>query len=103
MPLQPITTKFRINGIPWFERFIDWQNSPQRAAYEAELFPRLYAEAPEKDRFELPPSAVTEKLIHALESRRPSPRYFITTPTYIAAFLMRVLPTRAVDRILLRL
>lgn len=99
----PITTLFRLKGLPWFERYIDWRNSAHRADYEAELLPRMYAENPAPDRFELPPSAVTNKLLKALEKPRAAPRYYVTTATYIAAILMRVLPTRAVDRILLRL
>lgn len=97
----PITTRFREKGIAYFERYIDWKASPLRAEYEATLVPRMYR-ATGKDRFELPPAAVTARLIHALESPRPRPRYFVTTPTWIAAVLHRLLPTRAADRIIAR-
>ncbi len=97
----PITTKFRQNNIPFFEKYIDWENSPRRAEYENVLRPRLYGEG-SKDQFELPPSAVTAKLVHALESPRPKARYYVTTVTYIAAFLRRILPTRMLDRIIAR-
>jgi hypothetical protein len=40
---------------------------------------------------------VTEKLIHALESPRPKPRYFVTTPTHVMSFARRILPTRLLD------
>ena len=43
------------------------------------------------------PEAVTAKLIHALEARRPKARYYVTTPTYLMGFARRVLPTRALD------
>ena len=59
--------------------------------------PRLYAEAGKPDLGELPPSAVTKKLIHALESPRPRPRYYVTTWTYAAGMLKRFLSTRALD------
>lgn len=95
----PITTKFRQNNIPFFEKYIDWENSARRDEYETILRPRMYGDGG-KDRFELPPSAVTAKLVHALESPRPKARYYVTTVTYIAAFLARVLPTRALDRII---
>ena len=49
------------------------------------------------DRFELPASAVTAKLIHACESRRPQARYYVTTPTYLMGLARRILPTRALD------
>lgn len=97
----PITSKIRENSIPHFERHIDWQNSPRRAQYEANLLKRLY-QSRGPDKFELPPSAVTKKLRHALESRRPHPRYYVTTPTWFAGIARRVLSTRASDRLLSR-
>ncbi len=96
----PIDTPFRRNAIPGFERHIDWRASPNRAAYEASLLPRLYAGDAGTDRFELPPAAVTAALLRALESPRPQPRYFVTTPTHAANLLRRILPTRALDAIL---
>ena len=95
----PITSKIRENSIPFFERFINWQNSALRDRYEASLLKRLY-ESSGPDRFELPASAVTDKLAHAVESKRPRARYYVTTPTYIAGYLRRILPTRTIDRIL---
>lgn len=98
----PVTSKIREKSIPHFERFIDWQASPLRELYEKRLLKRLYHSSG-PDRFELPASAVTAKLAHACESRRPRPRYYVTTPTHVAGFLRRILSTRAIDRILLRL
>jgi NAD(P)-dependent dehydrogenase (short-subunit alcohol dehydrogenase family) len=91
----PIGTRIRENAIPHFERWIDWENSARRDDYVA-LRGRLY-EKSGPDRFELPSSAVTAKLIHALESRRPKARYFVTTPTYLMAIARRILPTWALD------
>jgi len=98
----PVTSKIRVNSIPHFERFVDWKNSALRDQYESSLLKRLY-ESSGPDTFELPASAVTSKLIHACESRRPRPRYYVTTPTHIGGFLKRILTTRATDRILARL
>ena len=95
----PITSRLRENAIPIFERFIDWENSALRSRYEGSLLKRLY-ESSGPDRFELPASAVTDKLAHAVEAKRPRPRYYVTTPTYIAGWLRRILPTRVIDRIL---
>ncbi|MCV2889317.1 SDR family NAD(P)-dependent oxidoreductase [Ruegeria aquimaris] len=95
----PITSKLREKAIPHFERFIDWQNSALRDKYEGGLLKRLYEDRG-PDRFELPPSAVTAKLIRALEARRPAARYYVTTPTYIAGILRRILPTRLSDLVL---
>lgn len=91
----PITSSIRENAIPHFEKWIDWENSPRAAEY-ASLRHRLY-QSRGPDRFELPASAVTAKLIRALEDHRPKPRYFVTTPTHIAAIARRILPTRLLD------
>ena len=95
----PVTSKIRQNATIAFERWIDWENSARADAYRTTFLKRLY-DKPDKDRFELPASAVTQKLVHALESPRPRARYFVTTPTYIMATLKRLLPTRALDWIL---
>ena len=93
----PIGTRIRLNSIPHFERWIGWQSSPRADQYRQTLLKRLYEPAAKKDRFELPPRAVSEKIAHALESPRPRPRYYVTTPTYIAGIGRRLLPTRALD------
>lgn len=95
----PITSKLREKAIPVFERFIDWEKSALRDKYKDELLVRLYEDAG-PDRFELPPSSVTQKLAHAVEAKNPKSRYYVTTPTYIAGYLRRILSTKAIDRIL---
>ncbi|HET9067433.1 MAG TPA: SDR family NAD(P)-dependent oxidoreductase [Amaricoccus sp.] len=97
----PIATPFRRNSIPHFERHVDWRSSPHRAAYEATLLRRLY-EPGARDRFELPPAAVTRRLVAALESPRPRPRYFVTAPTHAVGLLRRLLSTRALDALVRR-
>jgi hypothetical protein len=52
--------------------------------------------------FTLPPEAVLKKLVHAIESPRPRPRYYVTFPTYLFGTLKRVLSTRMLDSILTR-
>lgn len=97
----PVTSKIRVNSIPHFERWIKWETSPRKTQYETVLRKRLY-ESRGPDTFELPPEAVVRKLINALESPRPRPRYYVTTPTYISGILRRILPTRALDWVLAR-
>lgn len=97
----PITSRIRQNAGPQFERWIDWENSPRVEQYRHGLRKRLY-EDKGKDTFELPASVVTKKLIHALESANPKPRYYVTTATYIMGTLKRVLSTRLLDRILVK-
>ncbi|MCU9848455.1 SDR family NAD(P)-dependent oxidoreductase [Defluviimonas sp. D31] len=90
----PITSRIRVNSIPHFERWIDWEHSPRAEQYRTTLLKRLY-EGRGSDRFELPAAAVTAKLRQAVEARNPAPRYFVTTPTYLMNAARRLLPTRA--------
>ena len=97
----PITSKIRVNSIPHFEQWIDWEGSARATQYRERLIPRLYHSSG-PDRFELPADAVTKKLLHAVSHPRPQPRYYVTVPTYFAGFCRRVLPTRAADWLLNR-
>jgi NAD(P)-dependent dehydrogenase (short-subunit alcohol dehydrogenase family) len=91
----PVTSDIRVNAIPHFERWIDWEHSARAGEYRS-LRDRLYTSSG-PDRFELPARAVTAKLVHALESTRPKARYFVTTPTYLMNIARRMLPTAALD------
>ncbi len=91
----PITSKIRENAIPHFEKWFDIENSARKEQY-SNLTQRLY-EDHGPDSFELPPSAVTKKIIRALTVANPKPRYYVTTPTYIMATLKRILPFRMLD------
>ena len=97
----PITTKIRTNAIPHFEKWIDWETSYCAAIYKKTQLKRLYEDR-DKDYFELPPSAVTKKLIKSLEAKKPKPCYYVTVPTYFMSMLRRLLPMRAMDWILSR-
>ncbi|MDW3224608.1 MAG: SDR family NAD(P)-dependent oxidoreductase [Paracoccaceae bacterium] len=97
----PVTSKIRQNSVAHFEKWVDWRASPRRMQYESDLNKRLYEDRG-PDTFELPANAVLSKLIRALESPRPQPRYYVTTPTYIMGALRRLLPTRALDWVLTR-
>ncbi|PTX51560.1 short-subunit dehydrogenase [Gemmobacter caeni] len=92
----PIPTRIRQNSIPHFEKWIDWENSARAEEYRT-LLGRLYNERTRPDLFELPCSAVTAKLIHALESPRPRPRYYVTKATHLMGTARRILPTRVLD------
>ncbi len=94
----PIVSRFRENCLPHFERHIDWQGSVHRTVYEAQLA-RLRAPGPVAP-FTLGPEAVLAKVVHALESRRPRPRYPVTVPSVAFWWLRRVLSTRMMDRVL---
>lgn len=91
----PIGTAIREKAIPHFERWIDWEHSARAQEY-ASLRDRLYHAGP-PDKWQLPASAVTAKLIHALESPRPRARYYVTLPTHLMGFVRRILPTSLLD------
>ncbi len=94
----PILTKFRENAYAKFKQNLDPERSPHREVYRL-MEQRLATEGPVVP-FTLPPEAVLQKVIYALERPRPKVRYYVTVPTYLFAFLKRVLPTRALDWIL---
>ena len=97
----PIASRFRTNGHEKFREHIDAENSVHRQTYRA-MEQRLLKEGPAAP-FTLPAEAVLRKLIHALESPRPRPRYYVTFPTYLLGNLRRILSTRGLDRVLLRI
>ncbi len=94
----PVISRFRANAMAKYRQNIEKEGSPFRRTYEA-LEKRLNKEGPAAP-FTLPPEAVLEKVIHALESPRPRVRYYVTFPTYLFATLKRLLPHRALDWVL---
>jgi NAD(P)-dependent dehydrogenase (short-subunit alcohol dehydrogenase family) len=91
----PVISRFRANAMAKYQQNIEKEGSPFRKTYEA-LEKRLNKEGPTAP-FTLPPEAVLEKVIHALESPRPKVRYYVTFPTYFFAFLKRTVSHRALD------
>ncbi len=96
----PITSAFRKNAKAAFMKHIKTEQSRHQTAYQKTL-ERLGKEGP-STRFTLPPSAVYKALLHAIESPRPKARYYVTFPTYLFAYLRRVLPLALLDSILKR-
>lgn len=94
----PIETDFRKNAIKQFEKWVDWQNSPRRAQYEATLLDMLRKGG--SSGVQWPASAVTDAVVKALTAQRPKARYRVTTPTKVMAVARRLLPTRALDWLL---
>lgn len=103
--IQPgsFPTKIRKNSIPHFEKWIDWKTSVHREIYEKKLIPRLYTGESAAENPNPPCALVTNKLIHALESRNPKPRYMVLKATYFTEFMRRILPKRALDHIFARI
>ncbi|MBS3954540.1 MAG: SDR family oxidoreductase [Methylomicrobium sp.] len=94
----PILSDFRKNAFILYKKNIDISKSPHQKTY-LKMEARLQKEGPAVP-FTLPAEAVSEKVIHALESKRPKLRYYVTFPTYLFAFLKRVLPISWLDALL---
>lgn len=94
----PIVSAFRANALKALQSNIDVNNSRHQKGYQ-QAIERLTKVGPASSGT-LPASAVVDKLLHALESPRPKPRYYVTWPTYAAVLMRRVLPTWILDRIM---
>jgi NAD(P)-dependent dehydrogenase (short-subunit alcohol dehydrogenase family) len=93
----PIATRFVEHAIEAFARNIDEDSSHYRDAYVRQ---RARLNGGGSKKFKLPPEAVALKLVHALESRKPKRRYYVTVPTYVMAWARRLLPPPVLDRLL---
>jgi NAD(P)-dependent dehydrogenase (short-subunit alcohol dehydrogenase family) len=96
----PITSRFRDNAYLMYQRFIDARHSVHRRSYQG-MEQRLQKPGPAAP-FTLPPEAVLTKVIHALESRRPRVRYYVTVPTWLFATIRHFLSFRIMDHVLTR-
>ena len=94
----PILSDFRKNSHRLYKENIDPTHSFHKTAYDA-MEARLQTEGAAVP-FTLPAQAVVEKVIHALEAKRPKMRYYVTFPTYLFAFLKRLLPMSWLDALL---
>lgn len=90
----PIRSRFVARAIEGLKTNVDIEASPHREVYLARL---EKMQAGGASRFKLEPEAVVKKLIHAVESKRPRTRYYVTVPTYLVAGAKRVLPTAVGD------
>lgn len=97
----PITSRFRTNAHKKFLENIDPEHSYHKDTYDA-MQARLTKQGAAVP-FTLPADAVLKKVLHALESRRAKPRYYVTFPTYLFGSLKRILTSRALDRLIHRL
>jgi NAD(P)-dependent dehydrogenase (short-subunit alcohol dehydrogenase family) len=95
----PIASRFLEHALEAYRRHIDLD-----ASHHSEIYRTRIARLEEggDQTFKLGPEAVALKLAHALESRSPKRRYYVTVPTYAAALFRRFLPTSVLDAIAAR-
>ncbi|WP_108682718.1 SDR family oxidoreductase [Methyloceanibacter sp. wino2] len=90
----PIATRFVETAIKHYKKNIDMENSAHAEIYRERL---AKMEDGGQMAFKLEPEAVCRRLVHALEAKRPKTRYYVTVPTFVGAYLRRILPARALD------
>lgn len=93
----PIESKFRQNALQQYQQTLDHKNSVHTERYQkmAKVFAAPTTDAEKK--LTLPPNAVVDKLIHALESPHPKTRYYIGKSAVAFAWLRRLLPDCGLD------
>ena len=96
----PILSRFRENSLALYRQHIDPDSSCHRETY-LKLAARLEKEGAAVP-FTLGPEAVLDKVVRALEAKRPKARYYVTFPTHLFGALKRLLPDRALDWVLRR-
>ena len=92
----PIESKFRINAYKAFMKHVDMENSDYQSNYE-KMIKRLQSD--DLADFTLPATAVLKCAQHALSAKQAKIHYHVTFPTKLFAVLMRLLPTRLMDKI----
>lgn len=93
----PVLSDFRKNALKAFCDNVDFDRSRHRQVY-LDTVERLGQEGPAVP-FTVGPEAVFERVIHILESKKAKVRYPVTKPTYVLAFLKRILPHRWFDAV----
>lgn len=97
----PVRSRFRDNSLGNFDAHV----APAASVHAAD-YARLRAQTgADKDHqpFTVGPEAVAAKIAHALESRTPKARYYVTLPAYVLATARCLLPTAWLDAVLARL
>lgn len=97
----PIHSQFRKNALVVLLEHIDIDKSRHRTTYNTAVA-RL-GKTETTTPFTLGPEAVYKCVIHALESKQPRARYYVTFPTYLVGFMKRILPTSWLDKLLRKL
>ena len=92
----PIESNFRKNAIATLND-VDFSDS-----YFKEYYTNAISGNSKKVPFSLPASAVASVVHKIILTDKPEPRYYITKATYILGYAKRLLSTRLLDRLLLK-
>lgn len=97
----PIRTRFSSNCAGQGEEKLDTDGSKFGGAYK-QYFAKRRTGGVSEGRFRLPPEAVANKILHALESPRPKIRYCVTLPAYLGSWAARFVPVAMIDHVMVR-
>jgi NAD(P)-dependent dehydrogenase (short-subunit alcohol dehydrogenase family) len=93
----PIETRFNENALAQYKTNIDLTGSAHADIYKTRIA-KMEEGTPAP--FTLGPEAVLEKLVHAVESPRPNPHYYVTKATYMLSGARRLFSARVIDRLI---
>lgn len=93
----PIDSRFRENCSKRTSEAVN----KEKSRYE-KLYDKMQKEIVENQSipFTKPPEAVAKKILRAIKSRRPKPRYRVTLPAHFLAMLKHICSSRMLDRFL---
>jgi short-subunit dehydrogenase len=94
----PITSDFRKNAMIKLKENIDIEHSRFKQIYERSLAGRAKSVP-----FNEEATSVAKIVYKIIEAKKPKPRYYITKATYLLGYLKRVLSTKLLDKILLKI
>lgn len=97
----PISSRFRANALQSLHDHVNTSASVHRLKYQGAI--RRLEKQGHAAPFTLPPEAVLERVIQALEAPHPKARYRVTVPSHVFWWARRLLPTRWLDKVLLRI
>jgi short-subunit dehydrogenase len=95
----PTISKLRNHAYQHYQHTLAKQPS---SAYEKvyKKIEQVYFKSNQDHKLAIGPEVVVKQVIHALESSRPKPHYFVGMPAKSLAFLRRILPDCALDWLL---
>jgi short-subunit dehydrogenase len=94
----PIISEFRNNAKKKIAQNIDIENSRFKETYKKSLESKK-SDVP----FTLSANEVAKVVLNIANSKNPKPRYYITKATYLLGYFKRILSTKLLDRILIRI
>ncbi len=94
----PVRSDFRKNAIKMFKKNVISEGSVFEKEYKEQLLESK--ESKENDPFTKDSIVVIKNILHALEAKKPQPRYYNTLATHLLGGFKRVLSTSLLDKLL---